>query len=65
MEHIVQVEMRTDSTHTMTWLDAALKAKPGMVLIHKDDPRPWTVVHTYAITAQEIKDVHTDWKVSC
>lgn len=28
MEHVIQVELRTDTTHTLTWLDAALK--PGM-----------------------------------
>lgn len=63
MEHVIQVELRTDTTHTLTWLDAALKPKSGMVLRCKDDPRPWTVVHAYGITAQEMSDIHTDWKV--
>jgi hypothetical protein len=63
MEHLIQVELRTDTTHTVTWLDAALKPKSGMVLRCKDDPRPWTVVHAYGITAQEMKDIHKDWKV--
>jgi hypothetical protein len=49
MEHVIQVELRTDTTHTLTWLDANLKPKPGMVLLCKDDPRPWTVVHAYNI----------------
>jgi len=40
-----------------------LKPKSGMVLRCKDDPRPWTVVHAYGITAQEMRDIHTDWKV--
>jgi hypothetical protein len=62
MEHIIQVELRTDTTHTLTWLDATLKPKPGMVLLCKDDPRPWTVVHAYT-TAQEMRGIHTDWKV--
>jgi hypothetical protein len=31
VEHVIQVEIRTDTTHTLTWLDAALKPKPGMV----------------------------------
>ena len=63
MGHVIQVELRTDTTHTLTRLDAALKPKPGMVLLHKDDQRPWTVVHAYTITAQETRDNHTDWKV--
>jgi hypothetical protein len=29
MSQIVQVELRADTTHTMTWLDAALGAGPG------------------------------------
>jgi hypothetical protein len=63
MEHVIQVELRTGPTHTLTWLDAALKPKAGMVLICKDDPRPWTVVHTYTMTAQTMSEVHTNWKV--
>ena len=63
MEHIIQVELRTDTTHTLTWIDAALKPKPGMVLLCKGDPRPWTVLHAYS-TAQEIRMNNTDWKVS-
>ena len=63
MEHVIQVELRTDTTHTLTWLDAALKPKPGMVLVCKDDPRPWTVVYAYVVTAQEMKGIHTDWKI--
>jgi len=61
MEHVIQVELRTDTTHTLTWLDAALKAKPGMVLHRKDDQRPWTVVHAYS-TVQEMNDDRTGWK---
>ena len=44
MGHVIQVELRTDTTHTLTWLDAALKPKPGMVLLCDGDPRSWTVV---------------------
>jgi hypothetical protein len=62
MEHIIQVELRTDTTHTLTWLDAALKPKPGMVLQCKGDPRPWTVVHAYLITARESRDSNAGWK---
>ena len=65
MERVIQVELRTDATYTVTWLDAALKPKPGMVLIRKDDQRRWTVVHAYTITAQETSGNHTDWKVGC
>jgi hypothetical protein len=62
--HVIQVEIRTDTTHTLTWLDATLKPKPGMVLLSKNDPRPWTVVHAYDITAQEVNTNHADWKVA-
>jgi hypothetical protein len=61
VQHVIQVELRTDTTHTLTWLDAALKPKPGMVLRCKDDPRPWTVVHAYNITVQGMAGIHTDW----
>jgi len=37
--HVIQVELRTGATQTLTWLDAALKPKPGTVLFCKDDPR--------------------------
>jgi hypothetical protein len=61
---IIQVEIRTGTTHTMTWLDAALKLKPGMVLVCKGDPRPWTVVHSYGLTAREVKGSSVCWKVA-
>jgi len=63
MEHIIQVELRTDTTHTLTWLNAALKPKPGMVLLCKGDPRPRTVVRAYTNTAQEMRDSNIGWKV--
>jgi hypothetical protein len=63
MGHAIQVELRTDATHTSTWLNATLKPKPGMVLLCKNDPRPWTVVHAYAASTQEMTDIHTDWKI--
>jgi hypothetical protein len=63
MAHVIQVEIRTGTTHTVTWLDAALKLKPGMALICKGDPRPWSVVHAYGITAREVRDSNLDWKV--
>jgi hypothetical protein len=63
MEHLIQVELRTDTTHTLTWLDAALKPKPGMVLLCKDDPRPWTVVHAYIYSAREMREANASWKV--
>jgi len=31
MAQVIQVEVRTGTTHTVTWLDTALKTKPGMV----------------------------------
>ena len=31
MFQIVQIELRTDTTHTMTWLDAALRPNPAWV----------------------------------
>jgi hypothetical protein len=63
MEHVIQVELRTDTTHTLTWLDTALKPKAGMVFRCKDDPRPWTIVHVYTVPAHEMSEIHTDWKV--
>ena len=62
VEHVIQVEIRSENTHTLTWLHAALKPKPGMVLLHKDDHRPWTVVHAYS-TPQEMRIDHSDWKL--
>jgi hypothetical protein len=41
--HFFSAERRTDTAHT--WLDSAVKPKPSMVLVCKDDPRPWPVVH--------------------
>ena len=35
MSQIVQVELRTDTTHTMIWLDAALRPNPGIGLLCK------------------------------
>jgi len=63
MEHVIRVELRTDTTHAVAWLDAALKPKAGRVLVCKDDPRPWTVVPTYTRTAQKMSEVPTNWKV--
>ena len=64
MARLIQVEIRTGTTHTVTWIDAALKPKPGMALIRKGDPRPWTVVHAYGIVAPEGKDINAGWEVS-
>jgi hypothetical protein len=33
-----------------------------MVLLCKGDPRPWTVVHAYLITARESRDSNVGWK---
>jgi len=63
MDRVIQVELRTGTTHTLTWLNAALKPKPGMVLHCNGDPRPWTVVHAYNITAHETLETPTNWKV--
>jgi hypothetical protein len=37
MAQVIQVEIKTGTTHTITWLDAALKVKPGMALVCKGD----------------------------
>ena len=63
MVQAIQVEVRTDTTHTLTWLDAALAPKAGMVLLHDGDPRPWTVMHAYSI-ASEVKDVSMAWRIT-
>jgi hypothetical protein len=64
MAQVIQVEVRTGTTHTVTWLDTALKTKPGMVLVCKGDPRRWSVVYTYGIAAREVGDSNIDWKVA-
>jgi hypothetical protein len=63
MAQVIQVEIKTGTTHTLTWLDAALKLKPGMALVCKGDPRSWSVVHTYLLTTREVRDSDVDWKV--
>jgi hypothetical protein len=63
MAQLIQVELRTGTTHTLTWLDTALKLKPGMALVCKGDPRPWSVVHAYGITVREVADSNAGWKV--
>jgi hypothetical protein len=63
MAQVIQVEIRSGTTHTVTWLDAALKPKEGMALACKGDERRWTVVHVYSITAQKVKDNNVSWKV--
>jgi len=63
MDHVIQVELRTGKTHTMTWLNAAMKLKPGVVLLCDDDPRLWTVVHASHIMAHETMELHTHCKV--
>ena len=60
---VIQVELRTDTTHTVTWLDAALKPKPGMALVCRGDSRPWVVVHAYGAAAREVNDSNAGWKV--
>jgi hypothetical protein len=65
MAQIVQVEIKSGTTHTVTWLASALKPKPGMVVVCKGDPRQWSVVHAYATTL-EASDSNIDWKaVGC
>ena len=64
MEHVIQAELRTGTTHTVTWLGAALRPKPGWVVLYNDDPRLWTVMHAYNIMARETTDYHAGWKVN-
>jgi hypothetical protein len=63
LTQIIQVELRTDTTHTVTWLDAALNPKPGMALVCKGDSRPWVVVHAYGIAPRDVNDSNAGWKV--
>jgi hypothetical protein len=63
MAQVIQVEIKTGTTHTLTWLDAALKLKPGMALVCKGDPRSWSVVHTYLLTVREATGSDVDWKI--
>jgi len=64
MVQVIQVEIRTGTTHTVTWLDTLLKPTPGITLVCKGDLRPWTVVHAYGITAQEVRNSNVSWKVA-
>ena len=64
MDHLIQVELRTGTTHTVTWLNTSLKPKAGMVLLCNGDPRQWTVVHAYNITAREMRSDHTNWTLA-
>jgi hypothetical protein len=63
MAQVIQVEIRTGTTHTLTWLDAALKLKPDMALVCNGDPRPWIVVHAYNNTPREMIGIHSCWHV--
>jgi len=63
MPQVIQVEIKTGTTHTITWLDAALKLKPGMALVCKGDPRSWSVVHTYLLTVREATGSDVGWKI--
>jgi hypothetical protein len=63
MAQVIQVEIKTGTTHTITWLDAALKLKPGMALVCKGDPRSWFVVHTYLLTVREVRGSDVEWKI--
>jgi hypothetical protein len=63
MEHVIQVELKTNTTHMLTWLDTALKPKPGMVLFCKGDLRSWTVVHAYTNTARGMNGTNIGWRV--
>ena len=62
MAQVIQVEIRTGSTHTVTWLDAALKPKAGMALVCKGDLCLWTVVHAYPITTRNVGDNNGGWE---
>lgn len=63
---VIQVEISTPTArgtlHTVTWVDADIRPKEGMVLSCKGDARPWRVVKAYSI-AQEMADINTGWKV--
>jgi len=53
MTQVIQVEIRTGCTHTVTWLDAALKPKPGMALLCKGDLRHGpSCTHTASLRTQ-------------
>jgi hypothetical protein len=63
MAQVIQVEIKTGTTHTITWFDAALKLKPGMALVCKGDPRSWSVLHTYLLTVREATGSDVGWKI--
>ena len=43
---VQQVELRRERTHTVVWVDAALRLRPGHHVIGKDG-HAWEVVHVY------------------
>jgi hypothetical protein len=63
MAQVIQVEIKTGTTHTLTWLDAALKLKADTALVCNGYPLPWTVVHAYNNTPREMIGIHSGWHV--
>ena len=54
--------IRTETRHTFTRIDPALKPRPGMVLLHKDDPPLVDRVYAYT-TPQEMNVNHSEWRL--
>jgi hypothetical protein len=62
MSLMSQVEIRCGTTHSVIWVEAALKPTQGMKLSCKGDPRTWEIVYAYR-TVLEKSGINTDWKV--
>ena len=62
MALMVQVEIRAGCTHSVIWVEAALKPVVGMTLVCKGDSRTWEVIRSYK-TVLEKSGINSGWKV--
>lgn len=63
MTSLVQVELQTGNTHTLTWVESSLKPKVGMSMTRKGDPRTWIVVEVYSLIPRSMDFVDKVWKI--
>ena len=47
----------------VTWVEANLRPKTGMVLFIGKDPTPWTVTNAYTGAPTRMSDINSGWKV--
>ena len=63
MHSLIQVEIQTGVTHTLTWLEATMKPRTGMNMTHKGDPRLWTIVAVYPLVPRTMESFDRVWKI--